>query len=242
MRVARDPSRAVLPSLAHLSPLDFEHVYEPQEDTWLLCDALLADSADLVQRRPALAVEIGPGSGAVSCYVERLLAARGSAAAVIACDVNPLACAATVATARANGARTVDAITCDLLGALAVRLRGAVDLLLFNPPYVPTPDDEVGVGGIAAAWAGGERGRAVLDRVLPELPRILARPHGVAYLVAVEENDPDDVCRVLEGHGLAARRVASRKAYNERLTVLKISWPCDPHRDAGSTGAVGRGT
>ena len=76
-----------------------------------------------------------------------------------ATDVNPDAVACTRATADAHGVGDrVSVIRCDLLGPLRESLRGKVDLLLFNPPYVLTPSEEVAAGGIAAAWAGGRTG------------------------------------------------------------------------------------
>jgi release factor glutamine methyltransferase len=54
------------PSLSHISKADYEHVYEPAEDTFVLLDALEAD-ADVLKsgalggasRKPRLCVEIG---------------------------------------------------------------------------------------------------------------------------------------------------------------------------------------
>ncbi len=48
-------------------------------------------------------------------------------------------------------------------------LSGKVDILLFNPPYVPTESDEVCGNGIEASWAGGVDGREVIDRFIPLL-------------------------------------------------------------------------
>ena len=63
---------------------------------------------------------------------------------------------------------------------------------IFNPPYVPTPDDEISCGGIAKAWAGGLRGRRVIDRVMEQLPEMLSST-GECFMVTVSENDPKGV-------------------------------------------------
>lgn len=73
---------------------------------------------------------------------------------------------------------------------LLPRLAGLVDLLLFNPPYVVTPDEEVSGTGICAAWAGGTSGRVVIDKVLPNIPRLLS-DIGEAFMVTIPENKPE---------------------------------------------------
>jgi len=73
---------------------------------------------------------------------------------------------------------------------------------LFNPPYVPTPDEEVERDGIARAWAGGHRGRRVIDRLLPHLGGLLA-PGGHCFMVTVLENEPEDIIRQLAAQGIS---------------------------------------
>jgi release factor glutamine methyltransferase len=50
---------------------------------------------------------------------------------------------------------------------LLSRLKHSVDIILFNPPYVPTFTDEAedaqGTADIAGSWAGGTDGMEITD-------------------------------------------------------------------------------
>ena len=125
---------------------------------------------------------------------------------------------------RARVGARVDALHMDLLSALRP---GSVDVLVFNPPYVPTSEEEleeaVAARDISAAWAGGTRGRRVLDRLLPEIGTALA-PKGLFYLLGVAENAVDEIAALLKEHaGLEGALVGERRAQNERLWVWRFA-------------------
>lgn len=67
----------------------------------------------------------------------------------------------------------VSAVVCDLAGPFAARLRKKVDVLIFNPPYVPTDEVEVaeatGNRGLQSAWAGGSNGMTITNRLLAQV-------------------------------------------------------------------------
>lgn len=107
----------------------------------------------------------------------------------------------------------------DLASSLEPRLVGRVDLLIFNPPYVPTPDNEITRGGIAAAWAGGSRGRKVLDRFIPSATSLLS-DKGHIYIISVPDNDPDELLDVMARRGFEGRLETQRSADEEKLLVL----------------------
>lgn len=205
------------PSLSHFTYEDYLHVYEPAEDSFLLLDALEDDLELLHERKPALCLEVGSGSGVISTAIARTL---GTGAFCLAIDINCTACTATCNTAKQNGTK-VDVVTGDLVKPL--RGVGAVDLLVFNPPYVPTPHSEVLTSleePLARAWAGGDRGREVMDQLFPLLPELLA-PQGLFYLVAVENNDVPQIQEVLLSLGFLSLVVKQRRIRGEDLVVLR---------------------
>ena len=200
-----------------------QDVYEPAEDTFLLADVILAESSGWNESQtPRICVEIGSGSGYVVCSVASMLQNKHAGCFCVATDINPVACAATRETL-ANHALdgSVEVVNCDAMVPFLPRLTGGVDLIAFNPPYVVTPDEEIARGGIAAAWAGGYKGRVVIDRVLDMLEGLVA-PGGRVYMIAIHENEPEDIMARMRNKGFDADMVATQVADEEVLHVLRF--------------------
>lgn len=111
------------------------------------------------------------GSGCVSTFVASIL---GPSGAVYLCtDINPAAASATLRTGKQNGA-TLEPILTSLHYPLAERICRKVDLLIFNPPYVPTGEEEELAGqldaGIVASWAGGLEGMTTTKLLMQAVP------------------------------------------------------------------------
>lgn len=113
---------------------------------------------------------------------------------------------------------------------------GSVDVLVFNPPYVPTAelpareslseDDEDESALLELSYAGGADGMEVTNRLLDQIPHVLSADRGVAYVLLCARNRPEDVVRRVRCWGPAwAVTVAGRSEQKggwERLQVLRI--------------------
>ncbi|MFF1920626.1 HemK2/MTQ2 family protein methyltransferase [Streptomyces sp. NPDC058221] len=163
-------------------------VYTPQADTHLLARALQAE--EITEGMDVL--DICTGSGALA-----LLAARRGAR-VLATDVSWRA----VMTARMNAVRAGHRVRVrrgDLTGPVA---RQRFDLVVSNPPYVPTPHTRrTGSHRSAVAWNAGRGGREALDRICSHAGEVL-RPEGVLLMVQSGLCGVEETLRQLTGAGL----------------------------------------
>ena len=208
------------PDYSHFTPKDYDKIYEPCEDTFLFLDALESEISYLNNLNPEVIVEIGSGSGIVINFLAKHLE-NSRNALFLATDINPSACLATQRTSIKNKNYNINILNCDFVLPLRDRLRQAIDVLLFNPPYVVTEDNELGSNSIEAAWAGGADGRVVMDRLFPMIDSLLS-PSGVFFLVCIEQNKIEDIGKLLDQLGFQMTIVMSRKAGIEHLYILKF--------------------
>ena len=183
-------------------------MYRPQEDTWLMAEAL--DEAGLPRGGRVLDVCTGTGALAV-------VSGLAGASEVTAVDLSRRALVATWVNSRARGlkVRLRHGDFGDLVG------QGEFDVVVANPPYVPS----VGVPdhGPERAWDAGLDGRSVLDRLCAVMPLLLAAK-GMGLVVHSALCDPDVTLRQLRGGGLKASVVARRTVAFGPVMRARAAW------------------
>ncbi|KAG7211235.1 hypothetical protein KM043_010548 [Ampulex compressa] len=205
--------------MVKLSEEERETVYDPSEDSFLLIDAIESNLSRIFKLRPALCLEIGSGSGVVISALAKTLN-RYVKGHYMAVDINQNACRVTKRTASLNSVE-VDVLQMDLVSC--IRPAPVFDIILFNPPYVVTDDAEVSEKDLMSkAWAGGENGRRVMERIFQRIPELLSSC-GLFYLVVIEENDPEYIIGIFKQMNIGGSVVCERKIRGEHLYVLSFA-------------------
>ena len=156
----------------------------PRPETELLVDAALEGIDAASAMNPVRVLEVGCGTGCVSCAI----ASERPGTLVTATDISPTAAALARENRDALGlASSVDIIECDLVSGVSPKLMGTFAVLVSNPPYIPDDvmrklPDEVANFEPELALAGGADGLDVYRRLLDAAPRALV-PGG---MLAVE--------------------------------------------------------
>ncbi len=184
-------------------------VFVPRQRTTFLVD-LAADG--LRPRGRAGVLDLCCGTGALGLA----LAARADIA-LVAADLDPRA----VSCARRNLTGVGEVFESDLFGALPDRLRGRLDVVLANAPYVPTDEialmpPEARVHEPRIALDGGDDGLAIHRRIAAQASDWLA-PHG-RLLIEVAEEQVARAVEMMQSAGLAAE--VSRDEERDAIAVV----------------------
>jgi release factor glutamine methyltransferase len=176
-----------------------EEVYEPAEDTYLLLKAALAEA-----KASDSVLEVGCGKG----WISRHLAPK--VRKVLATDINPYA----VRIVREYG---IPVVRADLFKGI----NGKFDMIIFNPPYLPTSDEEKTAGWLNFALDGGKSGRETINRFLEDLGPHLSLG-GRAFLLLSSLTGIAEVEENAHSLGFEVCEVVAERFFFEELYVLKL--------------------
>jgi release factor glutamine methyltransferase len=177
-------------------------VYKPAEDSFLLAEAMEVQCGYSV-------LDLGSGTGFLG------LVAAKSAGWVLSVDISPAALECTLENAQLNGASNLEARKSDLFS----NITESFNLIIFNPPYLPTERNEA-KDELSLAWDGGRSGRDVIDRFLAELSEHV-NPGGCVVTLGSSLSDYEETISVLENSCFQISIVASKKLDFEELVVIR---------------------
>ena len=191
----------------------------PRPETEVVAGLAIDALASL--ERPAVAVDLGTGSGAIALS---LAVERWPHIEVWATDASPDALSVARATLAGLGRRAsvIRLVEGDWFAALPAALQGRVDVIVSNPPYVAAGDvlpPEVAGWEPTDALLAGADGLDDLRRIVADAPRWLA-PGGV-LVSEIGETQGAAVVELAEAAGLINVTIAPDLAGRDRALVAR---------------------
>ena len=190
----------------------------PRPETEILVDAVL----ERIDAGASRVLELCTGTGCIALSIAK----ERPDTVVIATDISPDACTLAERNSRALGLEGwVDVLECDLADAVVPEFHGSFDVLVSNPPYIPTRvldeevPSEVRDHEPRLALDGGPDGLDIFRRILELAPAML-KPGG---LLAVElyEGSLDQAAELAEGLGWKGVEVIEDLTHRPRILVAE---------------------
>jgi release factor glutamine methyltransferase len=151
-------------------------------------------------------LEIGTGTGFVAAVLQ-----ANKDILLVATEINPYA----VECASSNG---VSVVRTDMFAGIKENKR--FDIVIFNPPYLPTSDDEKVPGWLNYAFDGGRNGRDAIVSFMKEISNYLSE-NGIILLLISSLTGIDEVKEIMREHGIQSGIIARTKCSFEELVVIE---------------------
>ena len=186
-----------------------EEVYDPAEDTFLVIEGIKIKEKQTI-------FEIGTGCGIIALYCAK------NNAKVICSDINPFAVELTKKNYEINKKK--------INGTMQVRLGDMFsvikkdeqfDIIIFNPPYLPTKKSELigGSGWIDKALNGGNNGLKYTTIFIEKLPKYLNK-NGKAYFIFSTLSDKKELMEKIDENNFQSEVIKKYDFHNESLQLI----------------------
>lgn len=192
-------------------------IYEPREDSFLLLEEIQK------QKKIENALDIGTGSGILALELAK------HAKNVIAVDINKEAIKEFNKIIKKNHIRNIKTIHSDLFS----KVFGKFDLIVFNPPYVPTKPQKSKISGAQKNEEiflgkgkikfidldGGKNGTEVIKGFLKDAGEHLTKEGKILLLTTSLNKNIDGL---FKKYGYYYKKLSEKKIFFEKLFIWEL--------------------
>lgn len=167
---------------------DFKDVYSPSDDSYLVMDYLKRvitdqkfDELPLLEIKKVL--DLGTGTGIIAVFLEMIkLQCKNFQSEIFASDVNPNAIECAKKNEKLNNLdEGIYFIKSNLFESFPKRLMHSFNIVIFNPPYLPSIQD-LNHQNDDSTWNGGDSGVEIIMLFFNQVKYFLSE-NGLIYFV-----------------------------------------------------------
>ncbi len=209
---------------------DFDNVYAPSDDTYLILDYFKEkitneyfDGLDV--RRIKNVLEMGTGTGIIAIYLQLLTKKYEKFdPEIYASDIlqNSIDCAKYNQELN-NIASEITLIHSDLFDSFPISLKKAFDVIIFNPPYLPSSKEMLTKTNIDHSWDGGEEGYELILRFL-ELVDDYLNPEYTSYIYTISSSivNLEKLQKIVEQKGFSMKILDKKHIFFEDIVLIRL--------------------
>ncbi|MBS3073199.1 methyltransferase [Candidatus Pacearchaeota archaeon] len=174
-------------------------IYKPREDSFLLLNEILK------QKKVENALDMGTGSGILALELAKI------SKKVIAVDINKESIKEFNKIIKKNKISNIKTINSDLFS----KVFGKFDLMVFNPPYIPTKKGKIEFIDLD----GGKNGTEIIKRFLKGAEEHLTK-EGRILLLTTSLNK--NIGGLFKKYGYYYKKLSEKKIFFEKLFVWEL--------------------
>ena len=198
----------------------FEDVYSPSEDSYLILDFIRSNiSQEIFDEIPIKEIrnilDLGTGTGIVAIFLELLNLFPSQ---IHASDIlqNAIKCAQ-MNEKRNNIENKIKYIHSDLFESFPNHLKNSFDIIIFNPPYLPSIE-RIEKKSSDHSWDGGIDGLKVLSEFFSQVKIYLNRQKKCyVYYICSSKTNLDELYKLIKEKGFKNKVLMNRHIFFEDI-------------------------
>ena len=198
----------------------FEDVYSPSDDSFLILDFIRSNiSQEMFDEIPIKEIkyilDLGTGTGIVAIFLELLNLFPSQ---IYASDILPNAIkCAQMNEKRNNIENKINYIHSDLFESFPNHLKNSIDIVFFNPPYLPSIE-RIKKKSSDHAWDGGIDGLKVLSQFFSQVKVYLNRQKKChVYYICSSKTNLDELYKLIKERGFKNKVLINRHIFFEDI-------------------------